>query len=50
MNDLALSALARAWAATAVAVFLLVAGLTLARAWDGAMYVQGLEEALNLEE
>jgi hypothetical protein len=50
MDDTALSALGRAWATTTVAIFLLVAGLTLARAWDTAMYVQGFEEVLKLDE
>ena len=50
MDDTALSALGRAWATTTVAVFLLIAGVTLARAWDIAFYVQGLEEILELDE
>jgi sulfite exporter TauE/SafE len=50
MIDTALSALVRAWAATVIAIFLLVAGLALAAAWDGAMYVQGLQEALDCDE
>ena len=50
MLDTALSALTRAWATTAVAIFLLIAGLALVRAWDDPIYVQGLEETLNLSE
>jgi hypothetical protein len=50
MIDTALSALVRAWATTVIATFLLVAGLVLARAWDGDIYVQGLQEALDFDE
>ena len=50
MMDMAVSALFRAWLTTVVAVSLLFAGVAVARVWDGAIYLQALEEAWPLDE
>jgi hypothetical protein len=50
MSDTVLSAFARAWATTVIAMSLLIFGLALARTWDGAIYVQLLEQSLDVEE
>jgi sulfite exporter TauE/SafE len=49
MMDMAVSALFRAWLTTVVAISLLIAGVALARAWDGAIYLQLLEETWTLD-
>jgi hypothetical protein len=49
MTNTAFSALVRAWATTVVATSLFVAALALARAWDSSIYLQGLQDALNLD-
>jgi hypothetical protein len=49
MTDAAFSALVRAWATTMIAMSLFVAALTLASAWDSSTYLQGLQDALNLD-
>jgi hypothetical protein len=49
MNDTAFSALVRAWATTVIATSFFVAALALASAWDSSIYVQGLQDALQLD-
>ena len=49
MTDTAFSALVRAWATTVIATSLFVAALALASAWDGSIYLHGLQDALNLD-
>ena len=49
MTDTAFSALVRAWATTMIAMSLFVVALTLASAWDRSIYLQGLQDALNLD-
>ena len=49
MTDRALSALTAAWATATIVSLLLVATLALARVWDSAIYVRGLEEVLSLD-
>jgi hypothetical protein len=50
MIDMAFPALLRAWATTVIALSLLAGGLALARAWDGAIYAQLLEQTLDRGE
>jgi hypothetical protein len=49
MMDTALTALFRAWATTVITLAMLIAGLALARDWDGAIYVEALQKTLNLD-
>ena len=49
MTDTAISALVVAWTTTMIATTLFVAALALSRAWDSAVYLQGLERVLNLD-
>ena len=49
MIDVALSALARAWTTTVIAIFLLVTVLALERSWDSTLYFQELQGALGEE-
>ncbi len=49
MTERALSALVLAWTTTLIAASLLVAALALARVWDSAIYLQGLQGVFNLD-
>jgi hypothetical protein len=43
----ALAALARAWTVTTIATVLFLVALAIAPVWDGAIYIQGLRDALS---
>jgi hypothetical protein len=43
----ALAALARAWMVTTIATVLFLVALAIAPVWDGAIYIQGLRDALS---
>jgi hypothetical protein len=49
MTDTAFSGLIRAWATTVIATSLLVAALALASVWNSSIYLQGLQDAFNLD-
>jgi hypothetical protein len=43
----ALAALARAWTVTTIATILFLVAIAIAPVWDGAIYMQGLRDALR---
>jgi hypothetical protein len=43
----ALAALARAWTVTTIATVLFLVAIAIAPVWDGAIYIQGLRDALS---
>ncbi len=48
MIELSLSALTKAWAATTIALGLLLAVLAVAQVWNSAIYLRALPQALEL--
>ena len=44
-----LSALTAAWTTTCIATGLFVVACALSRAWDSAVYLQGLQAVLNID-
>ena len=49
MTERALSAFAQAWTTTMIATSVFVVVLALARVWDSAIYLQGLQRILSLD-
>lgn len=48
MTNTTLSALATAWTTTMIATTVFLAALALSRVWDSAVFLQALQENLNL--
>jgi hypothetical protein len=49
MSNSAFSALVAAWTTTMIATTIFVAALAISRAWDGAVFLQALQRALNAD-